>query len=71
MTGSAAALILIMSAYGFGYHRGYKARRPVIHFGPDTKDTVARGQGKLHYEPYIAKGNPIPALPGEMRFAHP
>lgn len=62
-TGSAAALILIMSAYGLGYHRGSKARGPVIHFEPDTTDTVARNFGKNDYEPYFTKGSPIPALP--------
>ncbi len=55
-----AGVTLILSAYGFGYHRGYKDRGPIIHFGRDIADTPAQGAAKRGYEPYFTKANPIP-----------
>ena len=51
---------LIVSAYGFGYHRGYMARGPVVHFERDTGDTPAQGSANIRYEPYFTSANPIP-----------
>ena len=60
ITLSVAVVTMILSAYGFGYHKGYIARGPVVHFGRDTADAPAQGSAKAGYEPYFTKANPIP-----------
>jgi hypothetical protein len=51
---------LIFSAYRFGYHRGYMAQGPIVHFERDTADAPAQGSAKTGHEPYFTKANPIP-----------
>lgn len=44
-------LILLWTAYTFGYHSGYAA----------ASKTRFRVDGKLTYDPYFTEANPIPA----------
>ena len=58
-----AIVALMLSAYGFGYYRGYWARGPIVYFGRDTGDSLAQHSTKAGYDPYFTKANPIPTQP--------
>jgi hypothetical protein len=58
---SCGAVLLLLLAYGLGYHSGYsharQSGRTVV-----ARDTSDRQQssGKTEFEPYFTKANPIP-----------
>jgi hypothetical protein len=60
---SVMILAVLLISYAIGYHNGFVARGPVVHFGRDVRDItfVEAKRSTGTYDPYFTHVNTIPS----------
>ncbi len=59
---SVVVVLLLPLTYGLGYWTGFShaQKRPRVIVAMDTADSQQQSPGKMGYDPYSTKQNPIP-----------